>query len=108
MHDGEAHGGSVVTEFGALGGEVVAIVVINPGESDYSAALTEVADADPEAIYYGGYSAEAIVLVNQLGLAGLEGVVFFGCDGTFGQDFLDGTGDAGEGAYGTALIPPLA
>jgi len=35
----------------------------------------------------------------------LKGVVFFGCDGTYGQDFIDRTGANGEGAYAVALIP---
>jgi branched-chain amino acid transport system substrate-binding protein len=37
--------------------------------------------------------------------SGLEGVLFFGDDGTFGQDFLDRTGANGEGAYSTSLVP---
>jgi branched-chain amino acid transport system substrate-binding protein len=40
--------------------------------------------------------------------SGLEGVIFFGDDGTFGQDFLDRTGANGEGAYSTSLIPPAS
>ena len=32
-------------------------------------------------------------------------MIFFGDDGTFGQDFLDRTGANGEGAYATSLIP---
>ncbi len=110
MHDGEAYGQGlaevVAEEFGTLGGEVVATEAITPGESDYSAALAAVADADPEGLYYGGYVAEAVVLVNQMDSAGLEDVAFFGCDGTFGADFLEGTDQNGEGAYGTSLIPP--
>ena len=38
----------------------------------------------------------------------MDGVVFFGDDGTFGQDFLDRTGANGEGAYSTSLIPPAS
>ena len=37
--------------------------------------------------------------------SGLDGVIFFGDDGTFGQDFLDRTGANGYGAYSTSLIP---
>ena len=45
------------------------------------------------------------MVVNQMMQSGLTGVVFFGDDGTFGQDFLDRTGANGEGAYATSLIP---
>jgi len=110
MHDGQAYGQGlaeiVQTEFKALGGEVVAFQAINPGESDYSAVLADVASKKPEALFYGGYTAEAVVIVNQMKQAGLEGVKFFGDDGTFGQDFLDRTGANGEGAFSTSLVPP--
>jgi len=109
MHDGQAYGQGLAEvvrdEFTALGGEVVSFDAITPGESDYSAVLADVASKGPEAIYYGGYVAEAVVVVNQMKQSGLTGVTFFGCDGTFGQDFLDRTAANGEGAYATALIP---
>ncbi len=112
MHDGQAYGQGlaevVQTEFTALGGEVVAFQAITPGESDYSAALADIASKGPEALFYGGYTGEAVVIVNQMKQAGLEGVIFFGDDGTFGQDFLDRTGANGEGAYSTSLIPPAS
>ncbi len=109
MHDGQAYGQGLAEvvrdQFTALGGEVVSFNAITPGESDYSAVLADVASKGPEAIYYGGYVAEAVVIVNQMKQSGLTGVTFFGCDGTFGQDFLDRTAANGEGAYATALIP---
>ncbi len=110
MHDGQAYGQGLAQvvndEFGKLGGTVVAFQAITPGESDYSAALADVASKSPQAIFYGGYTAEAVVIVNQMKQAGLTGVTFFGDDGTFGQDFLDRTAANGEGAYSTSLIPP--
>ena len=68
--------------------------------------LADIASKKPQAIFYGGYTAEAVILVNEMKQAGLTGVTFFGDDGTFGQDFLDRTGANGEGAYSTSLIPP--
>ena len=109
MHDGQAYGqglAQVVNDtFTELGGSVVAFQAITPGESDYSAVLADIASKKPEAIFFGGYTAEAVVVVNQMKQSGLEGVIFFGDDGTFGQDFLDRTGANGEGAYATSLIP---
>jgi branched-chain amino acid transport system substrate-binding protein len=109
MHDGQAYGqglSQVVNDtFMQLGGTVVAFQAITPGESDYSAVLADIASKKPQAIFYGGYTAEAVVIVNQMKQSGLDGVIFFGDDGTFGQDFLDRTSANGEGAYATSLIP---
>lgn len=109
MHDGQAYGqglAQVVNDsFTSLGGKVVAFQAITPGESDYTAVLADIASKKPQAIFYGGYVAEAVVIVNELKQTGLQGVTFFGDDGTFGQDFLDRTGANGEGAYATSLIP---
>jgi len=109
MHDGQAYGQGLAQvvndEFTKLGGTVVAFQAITPGESDYSATLADIASKGPEALFYGGYTAEAVVVVNQMKQSGLGGVTFFGDDGTFGQDFLDRTGANGEGAYSTSLVP---
>ena len=110
IHDGQAYGqglAQVVNDtFASLGGIVVAFQAITPGESDYSAVLADIASKKPQAIFFGGYTAEAVVIVNQMKQSGLGGVVFFGDDGTYGQDFLDRTGANGEGAYATSLVPP--
>jgi len=112
VHDGQAYGqglAQVVSDvFTKLGGTAVAFQAITPGESDYSAVLADIASKKPEALFFGGYTAEAVVVVNQMKQAGLQGVTFFGDDGTFGQDFLDRTGANGEGSYSTSLIPPAS
>ncbi len=109
MHDGQSYGQGlaevVATNFTELGGEVVATEAITPGETDYSAPLSALAAKGPEAVYYGGYVQEAVILVNQWAQSGLEGVVFFGCDGTYGEDFINRSGANGEGAYAVALVP---
>ena len=109
MHDGQAYGQGLAQvvndQFTTLGGKVVSFQAITPGKSDYSAVLADVASKKPEALFYGGYTAEGVVIVNQMKQSGLTGVTFFGDDGTFGQDFLDRTAANGEGAYSTSLIP---
>jgi branched-chain amino acid transport system substrate-binding protein len=109
MHDGTAYGQGlaeeVQTDFAANGGTVVAFVAITPGESDYSAPLADIASKSPQGIFYGGYAAEAVVIVNQMKGAGLGNAVFFGDDGTFGQDFIDRAGANGEGAYASTPLP---
>ncbi|MDO9546443.1 MAG: branched-chain amino acid ABC transporter substrate-binding protein [Pelolinea sp.] len=103
LHDGETYGKGLATiaksEFEALGGEVVVFEGITVGEADYTPILTTISASAPEAIYFGGYSAEGAVLTNQMKALGLEDAVFFGCDGTFGADYLSLTGDNGEGSY---------
>lgn len=110
MHDGTDYGqglAQVVEEsFAGFGGEIVAFEAVTPGESDYSAPLAAVASAKPEALYFGGYNAEASVLVNQMEQAGLTDVIFFGGDGIYGKDFLSKIGNNGEGVYSATLIPP--
>jgi branched-chain amino acid transport system substrate-binding protein len=112
VHDGQSYGqglAQVVNDiFSNLGGTVVTLQAITPGESDYSAVLADIASKRPNALFFGGYTAEGVVIVNQMKQSGLEGVIFFGDDGTFGQDFLDRTGVNGEGAYSTSLIPPAS
>lgn len=112
MHDGQAYGQGlaevVAQSFQDLGGEIVATEAITPGETDYTAPLSAVAAKGPEALYYGGYVQDAVVLVNQMGQSGLQDVIFFGCDGTFGEDFITRTKENGEGAYSVALIPPAS
>jgi len=109
MHDGQAYGQGLAQvvndEFTKLGGTVVAFQPITPGESDYSSVLADIASKSPQALFYGGYTAEAVVIINQMKQSGLTNTIFFGDDGTFGQDFLDRTKANGEGAYSTALIP---
>ena len=110
IHDGGAYGQGLGEEvqknFEAAGGEVVAFEAITVGEADYSATLAAVAAAGPEAVYFGGYAAEGIIMVNQWVQSGLEGVLFFGCDGTYGVEFTEKTGENGIGAIAASLVPP--
>lgn len=111
MHDGSSYGkglaDAVKENFeAATGMEAVAYEAVTPGESDYSAVLAAVAAAGPEAIYFGGYSAEAIVMANQWAQSGLAGVAMFGADGIYGTEFTEKTGPNGEGAIAVSLVPP--
>ncbi len=110
LHDGSDYGKGladiVAAQFQAVGGEVTLEQAITPGETDYTAVLSTVAATSPDALYFGGYTAEGAVLVNQMKTTGLENALFFGCDGTYGEDFLTRTGDNGEGAF--ASIAPAS
>lgn len=110
MHDGGAYGQGLATvmaeNFKKLGGQVLGTQAITPGETDYSAPLAAVAALGPELIYFGGYDADAAVLVTQMAGAGLKDVKFFGCDGTYGKNYLDLAGAAAEGTYSTYVPIP--
>jgi branched-chain amino acid transport system substrate-binding protein len=110
MHDGGAYGQGLAemtaSFFEDLGGEVVGIEAITPGETDYSAPLATVAALGPELIYYGGYDADAAVLVTQMAGAGMGDAKFFGCDGTYGVNYIDLAGDAAEGTFSTYVPIP--
>ena len=109
MHDGDAYGKGVAEivqgAFIDLGGEVVAVEAITPGETDFSAALTDIGASDPEAIYFGGYYAEAAVIAQGMPVAGLEGIVLFSDDGTYGEAFIELAGAHAEGVYAATGAP---
>ncbi len=111
IHDGGAYGQGLVevmaTTFTGLGGEVLGIEAITPGEADYSAQLANIAPLNPDLLYFGGYDADAAVLVSQKDKAGLTNALFFGCDGSYGTNYIDLSGPASEGSYSTYVpIPP--
>lgn len=103
LHDGEDYGKGLATimaeKFEALGGEVVVFEGITSKEADYTPILTTIAAKSPELIYFGGYTQDGSVLTNQMKSTGLEDAVFFGCDGTFGTDYLDRAGANAEGSF---------
>jgi branched-chain amino acid transport system substrate-binding protein len=109
MHDGDAYGKGLAERvqevFQTLGGTVVALEAITPGETDYSAALTDIGAADPEAIFFGGYYTEAAVIAQGMPVAGMEDVVLFSDDGTFGATFIELAGENAEGTFATASKP---
>ncbi len=102
LHDGEDYGRGLATivkdEFEALGGTVAAFEGITPGEADYTPILSTVATQSPEVVYFGGYNQDGAVITNNMKAVGLEDAIFFGCDGTWGADYLAQTGENSEGS----------
>ncbi len=103
LHDNADYGLGIaqyVNDFyTALGGEVVAFEGLNVQDQDYRPVLTPLVADQPDAIFFGGYVQQAVLLVPQKNDVGLQDVVFFSDDGVFGDAFLDGAQDAAEGAY---------
>jgi len=81
--------------------------VINPEETDYSSVVQQVADANPDLVFYGGYSAQAGPLLQQLRQGGVE-ATFVSDDGTKDSTFGELAGDSAEGAQVTCpCVDPL-
>jgi len=81
--------------------------IINPEETDYSSVVQQVADANPDLVFYGGYSAQAGPLLQQLRQGGVE-ATFVSDDGTKDATFGELAGDSAEGAQVTCpCVDPL-
>jgi len=99
IHDKKSYGQGLVENFAAAfkagGGEVVAAETINPDDSDFSAVISKVKAAGPDAVYYGGEYPQAGPLSKQMKAAGLK-VALMGGDGIFDANFIKLGGTAGD------------
>jgi branched-chain amino acid transport system substrate-binding protein len=112
IHDGSPYGEGLVAvltaRFTELGGEVVAADAVNVGDTDFRGLLEDIAQEDPELIYFGGFPAEAARLIVQRADANLEDVVFMGADGILGTEVIELAGAAADGTYASASIPAVS
>jgi branched-chain amino acid transport system substrate-binding protein len=104
IHDGSAYAEALVgvfeEEFEALGGEITIKEAVSAGQTDMNPVLTNVAQSEPEVIYFPIFTAEGGFIADQQeGVAGLEDVVLVGSDGLFSLDFVRAAGDGVEGMY---------
>jgi branched-chain amino acid transport system substrate-binding protein len=104
IHDGSAYAEALVgvfeDEFEALGGEITVSEAVTAGQTDMKPVLTNVAQSEPELLYYPIFTAEGGFITDQhADVAGLEDVVLVGSDGLFSMDFVRAAGPAVEGMY---------
>jgi branched-chain amino acid transport system substrate-binding protein len=90
----------------ALGAKVVGTDTIDPAATDFSATVTKVKDANPDAVFFGGYYAAAGLLSKQLRDAGVTATLVFG-DGVLDPGYVEAGGDATEGAIITCPCAPI-
>jgi branched-chain amino acid transport system substrate-binding protein len=106
IDDGSDYGkglaGSVKT---ALGAAAIGSDTIDPKATDYSATVTKVKAAAPDAVFFGGYYAQAGPLSKQLRDGGVTAQLVFG-DGVLAPDYVKLSGTAGEGAVITCPCAP--
>jgi len=90
-----------------LGGEVVAVETYAPGvDKDFSAQLTKIAQAEPEALLLLTDYAEGGMISKQRLAAGLEDIPVVASAGNQHQQFIDLGGDGAEGTFVTAYFDP--
>jgi branched-chain amino acid transport system substrate-binding protein len=110
LHDNDTYGLGLAEKvqevFVELGGEVVAFEGINVADQDFRPILTPLAALEPEAIFFGGYVQQAVLLVPQKADVGLEDVIFFSDDGVYGDALIEGAGEAAEGVYASFAETP--
>ena len=114
LDDKETYGKGVADEFQkaaeGLGIEIVGREGIDGSASNYRSLMNKIADADADAIYFGGIieNNAAQIIKDKVG-AGMsnEDVAFIGPDGIFVDEILSQAGDSIEGIYVTfGGIPP--
>ncbi len=109
IHDGSPYGEGLVTvvtqRFEALGGKVVSSDAVQVGDTDFRGLLDDIAQKNPELIYFGGFPAEASRLIQQRADAGMDKVPFMGADGINGTEVIKLAGESAEGIYATKAIP---
>ena len=85
-----------------LGADAVAGTdTVQAGDTDFSATVSKVVDSGADAVFFGGYYAEATILIGQLRDGGFDGT-FVVADGVKDPAFLD----AGSAAEGTIITCP--
>jgi branched-chain amino acid transport system substrate-binding protein len=81
-----------------LGGEIVIEESIQDGDTDFSAQVTKIKEANPEVIIFTGYYTEAALFLQEARRQGLEAKMVAG-DGCLSPDLIKLGGDAVEGSF---------
>lgn len=113
LHDNQTYGLGVATvfrnTFEELGGEILGFEAFDPNAPEYQALMTRIASTGPALVYLGAIvNLNASKLLQDMRLQmPADQVGFMGPDGLINQAFIDGAGEAAEGAYITfGGLPP--
>jgi branched-chain amino acid transport system substrate-binding protein len=89
-----------------LADAVVGEDTIQTGQTDFSATVTAIRDSGADSVFFGGYYAEAGLLVQQMRGGGVD-ATFVVADGVKDPGFIEAAGDAAEGTIITCpCLPP--
>lgn len=109
VHDKQAYSKGLADEtlkqLQARGVKVALTDTINKGEKDYSAIVTKLKAAKIDILYYGGYQAEAGLLIRQMRDQGMSTRLVSG-DALVTHEFWNITGDLGNGTLMTFSPDP--
>ncbi|WP_295011592.1 branched-chain amino acid ABC transporter substrate-binding protein [uncultured Microbacterium sp.] len=89
----------------ALGSAKIGSDKVTTGQKDFSAVISKIMNAKPDAVYYAGYYAEAAPFDQQLVAKGFTGS-FVGPDGVKDDQFIKLAGDASKNAFFTCPCIP--
>lgn len=108
LHNDDPYGvglaAAIIDHLKAAGGEVVLHVQVQVEQRDYTAEVSQLAQAKPDAIFYAGYEVECPYLRYALVRAGLD-VPFLASDGCFLSATIDESDGTAEGIYVSAFGP---
>ena len=110
LHDKSQYGQPIADNFKAtfesLGGKVLAFEGVTRGDKDYRPILTKIKPMNPQVVYFGGMAAEGSLVARQMRDVGIEKAIYMSDDGCYSvPDFIEGAGDASDGAYVTFARP---
>ncbi|MGY4646645.1 ABC-type branched-subunit amino acid transport system substrate-binding protein [Mycobacterium sp. URHB0021] len=83
------------------------MVEVKRGDKNFSAAVTQIKNAQPDAIFYGGYYTEAAILVHQLRDAGVD-ATFASGDASNDPEFVKQAGAAAKDALLSCPCAPAS
>lgn len=114
LHDNQTYGRGLAdvfqTTFADLGGEVLGFEAFDANAPEYQALMSRIASLGPDVVYCGAIvSLNASKLMQDMRevMPDTDEVTFIGPDGLFNQEFIDGSGEAAEGALITfGGLPP--
>lgn len=108
LHDGSPYSEGLVAvfteHFSALGGIVVAADAVTVGDTLFQSLLNEIADAEPELLYFTGFPAEGARLIQQRYDAGLEEIIFLGAHALYNTEVIELAGEEAEGILATSPV----
>lgn len=93
------------TDFTKAGGTVSAYETVNKGEQDFSAVVTKIKAANPDAVFWTAYYADGGPFIKQLREGGYQGTIIVG-DGSTSTELFKLAGDAAEGVLALSSPTP--
>ncbi|MCU1577196.1 MAG: branched-chain amino acid transporter substrate-binding protein [Leifsonia sp.] len=97
--------GLAATTSKALGSALIGTDKVTTGQKDFSAVISKIINAKPDAVYYSGYYAEGAPFDQQLVTKGYTGT-FVAPDGVKDDQFIKLAGNASANAYFTCPCIP--